>query len=198
MTDRRHDWGWAMARAFMKYGREAAKQQQVATARNFVRQELQRQEHLISKEGNRRAFREQLSAEKTEVVLSAARKGDADAIDVLRDRARTGNGLSDEFHAFIRDYFINGQPKAPPGGHVKNVYIRNQVIAWMVRFVSATYGLPEYRNAEHRGEKSGPISACQLVGEEIGLSEDRIEKIFAAEQRVQGESAFRATVLGDR
>jgi hypothetical protein len=114
MTDRRRDWGWAMARAFMKYGREAAKQQQVATARNFVRRELRRVEHLISKEGNRQAFREQLAAEKTEVVLTAARKGDADATDVLRFAPALAMASPTNFTHSSATTSLTGHPRPRP------------------------------------------------------------------------------------
>jgi hypothetical protein len=57
--------------------------------------------------------------------------------------------------------------------------LKHVSIALMVKIVSQDYGLPEYRNAEHRGEESGPISACLLVAQELDLDERWVEEIWA-------------------
>ena len=57
--------------------------------------------------------------------------------------------------------------------------MRYQTIAVLVKMVSTDYGFPEYRNTEHRGEKTGPMSACLLVAQEFGLEERWVEEIWA-------------------
>ena len=178
MTD---DWAARLGQTWLKYTSETAKQQQAATARRFVRSKVERLPEFFSKTGNREFFKAQLQVQKIEIVLAAARKGDRDALEILREHVRgNGHSLSDDLHAFILQCFIDGAPKASPGAKPKDTLLRDQMIAMLVRFVNVTYGFPIYRNAEHRGEETGPITACRIVGEEVGLSEDRIEKICAA------------------
>jgi hypothetical protein len=43
--------------------------------------------------------------------------------------------------------------------------------------VSDDYGFPEFANPEHRGNKDGPLTACKLVAEELGLGERWVEEI---------------------
>ena len=37
-----------------------------------------------------------------------------------------------------------------------------------------------HRNPEHRGQKTGPMCACLLVAQELGLEESTVEKIWEA------------------
>ena len=56
--------------------------------------------------------------------------------------------------------------------------LKHHTIALMVKIVRQDFGLPEYRNPEHRGEKSGPVSACLLVAQELDLDERWVEEIW--------------------
>jgi hypothetical protein len=189
MTDDR-DWARPMVRAFFKYAPAPVKHRQAELARHYVRREFRRlADDFFTKDGNRQGFREQLAAEKPEVVLAAARKGDRDALEILRDLARRGIDMPNGFSAFVLECFAKGPPKASPGTKAKDVFFRDQVIARLVNLVSEIYGLPIHRNAEHRGAEAGPISACQLVGEEVGLSEHRVERILAADRRAHDDPA---------
>jgi hypothetical protein len=184
------DWAWAMVRALFKHAPAPVKQQQSERARHYVQQEYRRlADPFFTKDGNRQGFREQLAAEEPEVVLAAARKGDRDALEILRDRVRRGIDMPNGFFAFVLECFADGPPKVSPGTKAKDVFFRDQVIARLVNLVSEIYGLPIHRNAEHRGAEGGPISACQLVGEEVGLSEQRVERILAADRRATDDPA---------
>jgi hypothetical protein len=196
----RAEWGAHLARAYWKYGlSETAKQQQVEIARRFVRSRLENS--IPSTKEHRQFIRDQLKIEKIEVVLAAARRGDRDAMEILRERARVSSeNLSVDFYAFVLECFIDGPPKASPGVKSKDAFFRDQIIAMFVKFVSVTYGFPIYRNPEHRGEESGPVTACKIIGDELGLSEDRVQKIWEADRRAgitcPPEKRFAAMIQG--
>jgi hypothetical protein len=52
-------------------------------------------------------------------------------------------------------------------------------VALMVKIVAKDFGFQEYRSVEHRRGESGPVSACLLVAQELGLSERSVEEIWA-------------------
>jgi hypothetical protein len=137
---------------------------------------------LFAKDGNRQFFRAHWEIMDADQLVEAAREGDSDALEILREHARgarrTGMRVSDNFHAFVWEYFIDGRPKAKSGPSPKDNDLRYQTIAVLVKTVSTDYGFPEYRNVEHRGE-DGPMSACLLVAQEFGLDERWVEEIWA-------------------
>lgn len=151
-------------------------------AREAVQKAKKKLPALFSKEGNRRIFRAHLEVQGIEFLVAAAREGDHDALDILREYARgarkAGMKVPDEFHTFVWEYFIDGPPKAKSGSSSKDSELRFQSIALLVKIVSQDYGFPEYRNPEHRGRKDGPLTACKLVAEELGLGERTVEDIW--------------------
>ena len=62
-----------------------------------------------------------------------------------------------------------------------------------MKIVSRDYGFLEYRNVEHRGRKDGPMTACKLVAEELGLAERTVEDIWGERKgRLTGSGPIRA------
>ena len=116
-----------------------------------------------------------------DTLVALAREGDKDALEILRKHARGGARMNvpQSLHEFVWECFIDGLPKAKSGLSPKDMGLKHLTIAVMVKIVSHDYGLPEYRSVEHRGAKSGPISACMLVAQELGLDEHWVEKIWA-------------------
>jgi hypothetical protein len=153
-----------------------------ARVRAAVRRALKRVPWLFSKEGNRQFYRSHMEAEDPKFLVAAAREGDDDAIDILRDYVRgarqAGINVPTVVHEFVWEWFVDGPPKAKPGTSPKDIGLRNLAIALLVKIVKG-YGFPEYRNSEHRGETTGAMSACQMVAEETGFSERTVEAIWA-------------------
>jgi hypothetical protein len=151
-------------------------------AREAVRKAKKKAPRLFSKEGSQRFYRAHMEAESIERLVALARDGDKDAVEILRNHARgaahTGISIPKALHEFVWEVFINGPPKAKSGSSPKDTGLKHLTIAKLVDIVSQDYGFPEYRNPEHRGEKSGPMSACRLVAEETGLSERMVEEIW--------------------
>ena len=117
-------------------------------AREAVRRVLRNVSWLFTKEGNRRIFRHHLEAQDPKLLVEAAREGDADAIEFLRNYARgarrAGMAVSTELHEFVWEWFIDGPPKAPAGSSPKDSAIRKQSIALLVKIVHLDFGFPEY------------------------------------------------------
>jgi hypothetical protein len=115
-------------------------------------------------------------------LVAAAREGDAEALNLLREYARgarrTGMNVPNELHEFVWEFFIDGKPPAPSGTNSKDTDLRKQTIALLVKIVHQDYGFPLYGNVEHRGEDSGPMTTFRLVGEELGLAARTIEGIW--------------------
>jgi hypothetical protein len=152
-------------------------------AREAVRRAKRNVSWLFSKEGNQRFYRAHMEVAHIETLVALARVGDKDALKILRNYARGARrarmNAPTDLHEFVWECFIDGPPKAKSGSSPKDTDLKYQTIALLVKIVSQDYGLSEYRNPEHRGEKSGPMSACRLVAEELGLSERRVEEIWA-------------------
>ena len=154
-----------------------------ARAREAVRRMARNAPQLFSKEISRKFYRARMEVAEVDTLVALAREGDKDALEILRKHARGASGarmnVPQSFHEFVWEYFIDGPPPAKSGLSPKDMGLKHLTIAVMVKIVSQDYGLPEYRNAEHRGEESGPISACQLVAQELGLDERWVEEIWA-------------------
>jgi hypothetical protein len=167
-------------------------------AREAVRKARKNLPWLESKAGNRQFFRAHWEVMDPDQLVEAAREGDPDALEILREHARgarrTGMCISDNFHAFVWEYFIDGRPKAKRGPSPKDNDLRYQTIAVLVRMVSTDYGFPEYRNVEHRGEKTGPMSACLLVAQEFGLEERWVEEIYGHRKAGLEENSLKPSV----
>jgi hypothetical protein len=138
---------------------------------------------LFSKENSRKFYRLHMEVAEVDTLVALAREGDKDALEILRQHSRgarrAGMIVPQSLHEFVWEYFIDGPPPAKSGLSPKDTGLKHLTIALMVKIASEDYGLPEYRNSEHHGAKSGPVSACQLVAEELGLDERWVEKISA-------------------
>jgi hypothetical protein len=151
-------------------------------AREAVRKAKEKDAWLFSKEGSWAWYVTHMEAESTERLLELAREGDKDAFKILQQRGRdarsTGANVPLDFHTFVWEYFLDGPPKAKSGSNPKDTGLKHLTIALLVNMVRRDYGFPEYRNPEHRDEKTGPMSACRLVAEELNLSERTVEDIW--------------------
>jgi hypothetical protein len=155
----------------------------VARAREAVRKVKRNPSGLFTKEVGQKFYRAFVEVQDVDMLVALAREGDKDAMEVLRKHARGARGagmvVSPSLHEFVWEWFIDGPPKAKSGSHPKDTAWRDIFIAWMVKIVSQDFGLPEYRNPEHRGE-DGPMTAPLLVAQELGLSDRTVEDIWAA------------------
>jgi hypothetical protein len=137
----------------------------------------------LAKEASQRFYRARMEQESIEKLVGLAREGDKDALEILLKRGRdardTGASVPECFHEFVWELALDGPPKAKPGTSPKDMGLRDLIIAKLVDMVNRDYGFPEYRNIEYRGQETGPMSACLLVAEELGLKERRVEEIWA-------------------
>jgi hypothetical protein len=159
------------------------KEDQEARARDAVRRMTRNAPQLFLKEISRKFYRARMEVAEVNTLVALAREGDKDALEILRKHARGASracmNVPRSFHEFVWECFIDGPPPAKSGLSPKDMGLKHLTIALMVKIVSQDYGLPEYRNAEHRGARSGPISACLLVAQELGLDEHWVEEIWA-------------------
>jgi hypothetical protein len=152
-------------------------------AREAVRRAKKNLPWLFSEEGNLHWHQHHLAKEDPTVLVAAARQGDEDAIELLREYARgarrAGMRVPDAVHEFVWEYFIDGKPPANRAGtSAKKMELRNTTIAVLIRMVATDYGFPVYANAEYRGGTEGPLTACRIVGEELGLDTRTVEEIY--------------------
>jgi hypothetical protein len=153
-------------------------------ARTHVRSAKKKLPQLFSKEGNLRFHRHRMATENPTFLVDAAREGDPDAIELLREygkRARgTGETVPRAVHEFVWEYFVDGAPPANRAGtEAKQNGLRDQTIYVLVGMISKTYGFPVFESGEFRGAK-GPMTACKIAADalDIGLSYRAIEDIF--------------------
>ena len=155
-----------------------------ARAREAVRRRMARNApELFSKDVSRKFYRARRDVAEVDTLVALAREGDKEALEILRKHARGARGahmnVPQSFHEFVWECFIDGPPPAKSGLSPKDMGLKHLTIALMVKIVSQDYGFPEYRNPEHRGAESGPMSACLLVAQELGLKERWVEEIWA-------------------
>jgi hypothetical protein len=157
-------------------------------AREAVRAVKKHAAWLLTKDGSGAYYAIHMELESIEKLVELARDGDKDAVEILRHRAHVlaGTDVSAPrcFQEFVWEWFMHGPPKAKTGSSPKDTGLSHLTIALLVDMVSRDYGFPEYRNPDHRGEKSGPISACFLVADELGFKERWVEEIWAARKEM--------------
>jgi hypothetical protein len=155
---------------------------QETRARDAIRRQLPEMKRSLSKDGSRQFFRTHLQIENVERLIGAAREGNADALEILREHARgarqTGMQVPTEFHVFVWEYFVDGPPKAPPGPKLQDSLLRAMIVVSLVKVVSEEFGFPVYRNKSRHNAKIGPFSACAIVAQELRLSESTVEAIW--------------------
>src|SRR5262249_23450356 len=131
-------------------------------------------------EGSRRFYRAHMEAENIDMLVALARDGDKDALEIvqnyvrgLRKYARDSDlnvlQVPNSLIELALEILTDGPPKAKSGMSPKDTGLRDLTIAMLVDMVSRDYGFPEYRNIEHRGQETGPMSACLLVAKELDL-----------------------------
>jgi hypothetical protein len=150
-------------------------------ARDAIRRLLPGMKRSLSKAGSRQFFRSHLQIENVERLIGAAREGNADALEILREYARgarqTGTQVPAEFHVFVWEYFVDGPPKAPPGPKLQDSLLRDMIVVSLVKVVEE-FGFPVYRNKSRHNAKIGPFSACAIVAQELRLGESTVEAIW--------------------
>jgi hypothetical protein len=161
-------------------------------AREAVRRAKRNITWLSSKEENCRFYRRHMAQQSIDWLIEAAREGDKEAIEFVREYARgvrqhPNLQVPASLHEFVWECFIDGLPKAKSGTGPRDTELHYQTIALLVKIVSKDYGFPEYRNVEHRGHNAGPMSACKLVAEELGLGERWIEEIWGERKASVGQ-----------
>src|SRR5262249_53337274 len=118
-----------------------------ARAREAVRRVIRNAPQLFSKEFGRKFYRARMEVAEVDILVSLAREGDKDALDILRKHARGARGarmnVPHSLHEFVWEYFIEGPPPAKSGLNPKDSELRYQAIAVMVKIVSQDYGFPE-------------------------------------------------------
>src|SRR5262245_58780539 len=121
-----------------------------ASAREAVRRVIRNKPHLFSKEFSRKLYSAGMEVADVDTLVALAREGDKDALDILRKHARGARGarmnVPLSLHEFVWEYFIDGPPRAKSGLSPKDMGLKHQAIAVMVKIVSQDYGFPEYRN----------------------------------------------------
>ena len=116
------------------------------------------------------------------LLIAAARMGDAEAIALLREYARSmgraGMQVPGALDQFFREYVIYGAPPANRAWRsARDTELRNIMIGFLVWAIADKYGFPLYQNAEYR-DTNGPMTACHIVGKELELSPRTVEEIY--------------------
>jgi hypothetical protein len=152
-------------------------------AREAVRRAKRNVPWMFSKDGSRQFYRAHMERAQIETLVALAREGDKDALEILRKYARgartAGMKVPPALHEFVWEWFIDGPPKAKTGTPPKDTGLKYNTIALLVKLVRDDFGFPEYGNSEYRDNPDAPMSACRLVGEELGLGERTVEEIWA-------------------
>ena len=150
---------------------------------------------LLSKEGNPKisSTRTFEAADVENLGGSGARTANREALDILRKHARRWHqdALNDKApevkvpNALLQllfEIFIYGPPKAKRGVGPKDTLLRYQTHPRpRPRLVHQDFGCsPRLHTNPEPSRRSGiaPLSACRLVGEELGLDDRGVEEIL--------------------
>jgi len=152
-------------------------------AREHLRKIKKNRPTLFTKETSQRLYRAPMERASIEKLVELAREGDKDTIEILQNRGRVARStrarVPDCFHEFVWEWFLDGPPKAKPGSNPKDTGLKKLTIALCVKIVSQDYGFDEYTSPGRRDDPDVPLSACRLVGQELGISERYVEEIWA-------------------
>jgi hypothetical protein len=153
-------------------------------AREAVRKMIKNAGKLFIRESSRLFYSSRMKKRADiQTLVALAREGDKEATEILRETAVAVAGCEDAiiprcFHEFVWEWFMYGPPKTPSGLGPKDTGLKHQTIATIVKIVIEDYGLPEYRNSEELSNPEAPMTACQIVAEETGMSESWVIKIW--------------------
>jgi hypothetical protein len=151
-------------------------------AREFVRKAIKNAAEFFTKEGSQKYHRFHMERASIEKLVELAREGDKEAAEFLLNRGRVARSLGLTvptcFHEFVWEWFLDGPPKATPGSNPKDTGLKYKTIALLVKIVIKDHDFPEYSAPEWRDDPDAPMTACRLVGEELGLSESWVVKIW--------------------
>jgi hypothetical protein len=151
-------------------------------AREAVREIKQKKPWLFSEEQSQQFYRAHIEMADIEMLVVLAYDGNKDAMDIVQAYTQgareAGTSIPRAVEEYALDYLAFGPPKRKRGPDPKDTGLKYLTIALLVNTVHRDYGFPEYRNSDHRGEKTGPMSACLLVAEELKLSERTVEDIW--------------------
>ena len=151
-------------------------------AREAVRKVKKNAAPLFAQETSQRFFRARMEVENIDTLVALAREGDKDAVEILRKYAHgarsAGMKVPIGLGEFVWEWFIDGPPKAKSGTSPKDTELRYQTITLLVKVVSRDYGFPEYNGPETRDNPDAPMTACQIVADELGLSARTVEEIW--------------------
>jgi hypothetical protein len=135
-------------------------------ARGFVRRVFAGATLSLSKEGGRRFFRPHIAVADLALVLEAAREGDKEALEVLRERGRamrsSGAVAPKDFHLFVWECFLDGEPKGRPGPKPYDYLTRDMIIANTIKILVEEFGFSATRG-EVSKQASSTVSACQII-----------------------------------
>jgi len=136
----------------------------------------------FSKQGNLKWHRDRLAKEPIGLLLYEAWDGDDDAIELVREYARkariAGETVPRALYEFAIEWFIDGKPRGKRAAtSAKETTLRNRAITLLV-MVATECGFPVYANSEYRGTSDGPMTACRMDAEEVGLAPHTVEEIY--------------------
>jgi hypothetical protein len=172
--------------------------EQERQAREMVRQFKRDYPEHLEAAGNRKLYNRRMAGYSNELICIFARHGDKYALKIARKRAlkamesavmglawSDNETVQDLFHVvppelveLALEIFVHGEPEGKRGPSDKSYWLRNQAIAHLVRQVAESFGFPIHMPYADRGNDSGrPMTACRIVGEELGLDDETIEGI---------------------
>src|SRR5258707_5527638 len=96
-----------------------------ARAREAVRRMIRNAPQLFLKEISRKFYRTRMEVAEIDTLVALARKGDKDALAILRKHARGASGartnVPQSFQEFVWEVFADGPPPAKSGSSPKDM-----------------------------------------------------------------------------
>jgi hypothetical protein len=148
---------------------------------------------LFTHEGNEAFYGTRMEAADDETLAELAWAGEKQARGILRERVRLAyeaaqrEGRDVSLHPRVVmlavEVFCYGSPKAASGPKPTQTGLRDTMIVLMVKAVHEHFGFPLFAQPEHRDTENAPMTCHRLVGEELGLDERTIERIWGARTR---------------